>query len=151
MVERLKPMLSLDTSVGTGVIISYPSGVVYTAQAAGTACLHPKLEGVYVPFDNDYLVEGRRFVGLEVDLTNYFTGPKYCGDGACSGLDKDDAAAVNRLLEERHVLDWIEVDMDRLPESREAWIFVLVKRDDFIASGFSGYPLSGVLTWSNSD
>ena len=147
----MKPIISLTDTIGTGVVIAFPSGVVFSSQVAGTACLSPELEGIYVPFGNDYLADGRTFIGLEVDLVSYFLGPKYQGDGARSGLDTEDAAFINALLSKHRVLDWIEVDAGRLHESREAWIFVLVKKDSFMAAGFSAYPVSGVLTWSNSD
>lgn len=147
----MKPIISLADTIGTGVVIAFPSGVVFTSQVAGTACLNPELEGIYVPFGNDCLADGRKFIGLELDLVSYFSGPKYQGDGACSGLYTEDAAVINALLSKHRVLDWIEVDAVRLHESREAWVFILVKKDSFMASDFSAYPISGVLTWSNSD
>lgn len=49
-----KPIIEIWDSVGLGLIIEYPSGVVIVNQTGGTACLHSECEGVYLPLANDY-------------------------------------------------------------------------------------------------
>ncbi len=151
-----KPHISLIGHAGTGVIIEHPTGVIYSNQAGGTACLHPEIEGTFVPFGNDVLIEqGRRLLSPQDDLESYFEGPKHRGTGATNGLDAEDADFIDGVLQRAHVRQWIEVDRDRLKESCEAWVFVTVLGDESspfpICSGFGPYPKRGVLTWVNSD
>ena len=87
--KRNQPIVDLISSIGFGILISYPSGVTYTRQVGGYFCLQEYLEGVYIPFANDIL----RDTGLstpEHDLYHYFTGPKWKGTGAVKGIDEQD-------------------------------------------------------------
>lgn len=111
------PCVSLYESVGTGVIIEHPTGVTYSNQAGGTSCLHPSIEGAFVPFGNDVREEDSGFLSPENDLSDYFEGPKYEGTGANSGLDEDDADFIDGILENALVSQWIRVDRSRLKES----------------------------------
>ncbi len=150
------PYVSLYDHVGTGVIIEHPTGVAYSNQAGGTACLHPSIEGAFVPFRNYVQFDDLRFWSPDNDLREYFEGPKHRGTGATSGLDEDDADFIDNVLTQAHVDHWLQVDRGRLKESCEAWVFVTVSRDygdadTGISSGFGPYPKLGVLTWGNSD
>ncbi len=149
-----KPYVSLIGHAGTGVIIEHPTGVIYSNQAGGTACLHPEIEGAFVPFGNEVFA-GHRFVSPENQLLAYFEGPKHGGTGATNGLDEADADFIDGVLKKVGVRQWIEVDRNRLKESCEAWVFVIVLDDEApsvsICSGFGPYRKKGVLTWSNSD
>ena len=142
-----KPYVSLIGHAGTGVI--------YSNQAGGIVCLHPEIEGAFVPFGNDVVYEGRRFLSPENDLESYFAGPKHCGAGATNGLDEADADFIDGVLQKAQVSHWIAVDRNRLEESCEAWVCVTVLEDEAspfsICSGFGPYPKKGVLTWVNSD
>lgn len=40
-----------------GVIIPYKSGVAYTNQCGGTACVHPEKEGIYIPLSSTKLLQ----------------------------------------------------------------------------------------------
>lgn len=151
-----KPYVTLFDNVGTGVIIEYPTGVLYSNQVGGTANLHPTFEGAFVPFGNDVLIPSREFISLESHLVGYFEGPRYRGTGATDGLDAEDADFIDSILKEAGVDRWIGVDRNRLRESCEAWVFVNVLADEgrpdvSICSGFEPYPRRGVLTWCNSD
>ena len=45
-----KPCLDLYDFDGAGTIIPWPSGVMISNQCGGHCCLHPEIEGVFVPF-----------------------------------------------------------------------------------------------------
>jgi hypothetical protein len=137
--------VELYQTCGTGLIIEYPSGVVYTNQAGGTSCFQPEVEGVYIPFGNG-CDENRQFLSMEIDLDRHWPTPY----GA--GITVEDADALDRILKEWQVLGWFEVDREQLSRSLEAWVHVNVKRDHGVyCSGFGPYPRKGILTWANSD
>ncbi|WP_438018262.1 DUF6210 family protein [Sorangium sp. So ce315] len=130
---------------GLGIIIQHPSGVLYTNQTCGHCCLHPEVEGVFVPFDAEE---------SWLRLNAYFEGPRYGGTGAMHGLDDEDAAFIESVLRDGRVGVPLVVDRSRLKESHEAWVHVLIEGevDPFpLVSGFGPYPRRGVLTWPNSD
>ena len=152
-----KPVLRLYDSVGTGIIIAYPSGVRVSNQIGGTACLQPEMEGVFIPVRNDCLLDGRVIESPEFALSQHFTGPKHRGAGALSGIDIEDADYIDGVLRAARLDRAILVDRSRLHESHEAWIHVVVSSDDDVDpdmgafSGFHPYPRLGILTWCNSD
>jgi hypothetical protein len=47
------PKIRLWDGAGLGVIISSPTGVLYSNQTGGFSCLHPELEGAYIPLNTD--------------------------------------------------------------------------------------------------
>lgn len=148
-----KPLIELWNTVGTGIIIEYPTGVMISNQTGGTACLHPKTEGIYLPLANDYTEKSKEFLSPEIELANYFEGTKYNGDGATRGIDSEDVKKINSIITNSSLNKLVELDLDRLPESHEAWIRIKVNnhKDTDLIKGFDEYPLNGVLTWSNSD
>jgi len=150
-----KPVIRLWDSVGLGIIIAHPSGVVFSNQTGGTACLQPELEGVFVPLRNDVLTETQEFLSPERDLCEHFTGPKHCGAGATPGLDSEDADFIDGVLAKHRLADVLRVERNKLRDSHEAWVQVVVSGDESdehpVFSGFGPYPRQGVLTWSNSD
>ena len=154
-----KPVIRLYGHAGTGVIIEHPTGVIYSNQSGGTACLQPEIEGAFVPFGNDVLLDGHRFISPEDDLDVHFVGPKHEGTGATLVMDEEDADVIDSILAKARVDQWIKVDRSRLQDSCEAWVFVTVMQDEqdkesvvsSICSGFGPYPKCGVLTWTNSD
>ena len=150
--------ISLLDCVGTGLIIQHPSGVTYSNQTGGTACLHPEQEGVYVPLRNDISVPENKLLSPETALLDYFEGPKHRGIGATNGLDAEDADFIDGVLRDWRMADFLEVDRGRLRDSHEAWVYVRIKHDEdtgraFLSlfHGFAPYPKLGVLTWTNSD
>lgn len=143
-------IVELSSTVGTALILDYPTGIGYTNQVGGTACLQPTSEGVLIPFENDYDTD-RTFMSLEIELNEHFQ-TAWGGSGATSGINADDADAVDGLLRARTLIDWFRVDRDRLRDSCESWIHVTVISDHaFYCHGFGPYPRAGILTWANSD
>ena len=148
-----KPQIEIWDTVGLGIIIELSTGVMISNQTGGTACLHPKIEGVFLPFANDYDAETRKFMSPEIELTEYFTGPKYNGSGAIKGIDIGDVEKINSILLKSSLDELIEIDLTKLAESHEAWIRIKINKTQgsYLLKGFSEFPLKGILTWGNSD
>jgi len=148
-----KPLIEIWDTVGLGIIIEFPTGVLISNQTGGTACLHPKIEGIYLPLANDYLLENKKFMSPEIELTEYFGGNKYNGSGATKGIDLEDVEKINLIMANNRLNKLIEIDLDRLADSHESWIRIKINNDKNIEliKGFNEYPLNGVLTWANSD
>ncbi|MFD2562881.1 DUF6210 family protein [Aquimarina rubra] len=148
-----KPLIQIWDSVGLGLIIEFPSGIMISNQTGGTSCLHPKIEGVYVPLANDYKEKNKEFLSPEIELTAYFQGSKYKGSGAIKGIDLEDAKEIHTIMATSGLHECIEIDLNRLKESHEAWIRIKIydNPNNELISGFKEYPLNGILTWSNSD
>ncbi len=148
-----KPIIHVWDTVGLGIVIEYPTGVMISNQTGGTACLHPKCEGIYVPLANDYNEEAKTFLSPEIELSNYFRGAKYSGIGATNGIDLEDVKIINQILSITRLSQFIAIDLERLDESHEAWVRIKISntKDIDVLHGFDNYPLNGVLTWANSD
>ncbi|MCA9882794.1 MAG: hypothetical protein H6670_00310 [Anaerolineaceae bacterium] len=168
-----QPLVILYDSCGLGLIIKYPSGVLYSNQAGGYACMQPAEEGIYVPLSND---------GFNLDqiFYKYFTGPKWMG-GCANGIDDETADFIDEQLKTYLPASIIRVDRDRMKDSYEAWVYVRIaiqpderpaysitfegsftKSDkrfnseayDIDPSAYLFYGFGaceGVLTWFNSD
>jgi len=153
----MKPVVQLWESVGLGLIVEYPSGIIYSNQTGGTSCLHPEIEGAFVPLRNDTEYDEPKLLSPENDLFDYFEGPKHRGTGATSGLDSADADFIDCILQTCSLGGAVAVDRQRLRESHEAWVRVTVNREEEndhglkIFRGFDPYPRPGILTWSNTD
>ena len=146
--------VSLWDHVGAGLILRAETGIVWTNQAGGTACLQPEAEGVFVPFGNDTTLDGR-LLSIEHSLTQVF-------DGAPGGarLAEDGLADVfARALADYAGSEWIPyrgitLDRDRLADSIEAWVHVRYQPDAELTplvEGLGPGPFAAVLTWTNSD
>ena len=157
MVSVTKPVVQLWESVGLGLIVEYPSGIVYSNQTGGASCLHPEAEGVFVPLHNDVEGKGRKLVSPANDLFDFFEGPKHSGTGAISGLDAEDADFIDSVLAKSSLSGVLSVDRERLRESHEAWVHVVVHREEDnehglpIFRGLGPYSRRGILTWENTD
>ena len=150
MSDVTERVVELYSTVGTALIIEHTTGISYTNQTGGTACLQPSAEGVLVPFENDYGLD-HKFMSLEIDLSKYFAST--CGtSGTTTGITDSDADTIDKMLQHRNLIDWFSVNRERLEDSHESWIHVMVKSDHaFYCHGFGPYPRSGILTWANSD
>jgi Family of unknown function (DUF6210) len=140
------PVVDLIEETGIGVIISWPSGVMYTSQTGGVANLKPRLEGVYVP-----LTETLK--GTQQLLSAHFTGPKWRGN-CYRGIDDETADFIDATLRSTSKRHLIRVDRERLADSHEAWVYVRVDEPPRgpVFPAFSGFGAArGVLTWLNSD
>jgi hypothetical protein len=151
--DRMKPTIELWESVGLGLIVELPSGVLYSNQTGGFSCLHPSTEGVFLPIRNDHSFW--ELLSPARDLLAYFEGPKHRGAGATRGLDGDDADFVDRVLAGVRLAGIVQIDRDRLAESHEAWVRVLLTGEESGAAklfhDLGPYPRNAVLTWGNSD
>ncbi len=87
-----KPLIELYATTGTGLIFPCESGVLYTNQTGGYACLHPVEEGVYAPLYG-------KLIDQEKKLFNYFTESKY-GGWCSNGIDLEDADIIDEILDE---------------------------------------------------
>ena len=135
-----KPIISLGNLGVSGLIIEHPTGAIYTNQAGGHACLHPEMEGAFVPFE------------IPDEIQCYFFGEKWnCWCYEC--IDAETADFMDGILASSDFIGKIRVDRDRLEDSCEAWVFVTFPADlhpDDLP--YSGFPSGlGVLTWGNSD
>lgn len=151
-----KPVIKLYDHVGTGLIFPWPSGVLYSNQTGGFSCLQPEMEGIFVPLGNSVEIPSQVLISKEAQLFHYFSHAPWHGRGATSGLTTQDADFIDALLRRPPALDYIRVDRDRLSESHEAWVQVVVApdTDDAELSLFSGlapFPRSAILTWTNTD
>lgn len=141
-----KPVIQLFYADGAGLILPWNSGVVYSNQTGGHGCLHPEVEGIYVPL----FPEGSPF---EKALEDFFTGPKWQG-WCCEGIDEETADVVDAALAEADRTQGLKVNRDLLEDSHEAWIHLILP--DFrqsppfsLMKGF--HAMDAILTWSNSD
>ncbi len=150
-----KPQIEIWDSVGLGIIVRYPSGVLVSNQTGGTSCLHPNVEGIYLPFHNDYDENDKTFSSPEIDFDGCFTDSKYDGSGACSGIDEEDVKRLEAILKKYSMDSFIRINMNKMKESHEAWIHIFIESDEknpySLFKGFDPYPRQGILTWSNSD
>lgn len=149
------PRIRLYDLIGLGLLLPGPSGVLYTNQTGGYACLQPEVEGFLVPLCNDLSLDPVALLGPEPDLHAYFVGPRHDGSGAVFGLDEGDADALSRILTKHRLDAVLEINRSRLLDSHEAWVHVMVLADDVGPApafvGFGPYPRPGILTWGNSD
>ena len=149
----MKEILLYD-SLGFGLIINLPTGIIVSNQTGGTSCLQPALEGIYIPVSNDIFIESNFLHSPETELTQHFLSAKHKGTGATSGIDLKDVEAIESILEKYNLKDFITVDTAKLSESHEAWIWVKINVDsqnNLLLKNFDKSDLSGVITWSNSD
>lgn len=142
-----KPLIQLWSARRFGIIVLRPSGVYYSNQTGGYACLHPMVEGIFVPL-------GDEMADQEKKLCDYFTGPKWAG-WCCDGIDGETADFIDALMSKTGSTRGISVDRSRMRDSHEAWVYVDLRCSEeqpcwkVEVSGFG--ICKGVLTWENSD
>ncbi len=140
------PIIQLWEFSGMGLIVAWPSGVRYSNQTGGYACLYPELEGVFAPLAAPVLDQ-------QAWLRKFFTGRKWRGN-CYKGIDEETANFIDSVLIESSRTEILRVNRERLADSHEAWVHVLILEgrgdvDLRLAHGFAG--ARGVLTWQNSD
>ena len=139
---------------GLGLIVSYPSGIIYSNQTAGVACVQSELEGIFVPLGNDTSIPDRILLGPVTALMDYAEGPKWGGGGAMTGIDTEDADVIDGILASHGATAHLRVDRTRLRTSYEAWVWVEIGTEDSrfpSITGLGPVPHMGVITWPNSD
>ena len=122
-----------------------------------------------MPVGNDVAIPERTLISKEDELQAYFEGPPWHGSGAMSGLTEADSDFIDQLFANQPNLSFIKVDRNRLRESHEAWVHVLLHETSSpitqalgregqlrtmtlaVFSGFGQPPLEAILTWANSD
>lgn len=138
-----KPTVLLYGLDGVGIIIPYPSGVVYQNQTGGYSCVQSSAEGVFVP------LEGEPFDHYEALHTFFFKG-KWAGNCA-NGIDGETADFIDATLARLPGHSGIKVDRSRLTDSHEAWVYITLA-DPTCAGLLEGFTATrGILTWPNSD
>jgi hypothetical protein len=145
-VNSQKPLIQLFYVGGVGLILPWDTGVLYSNQTGGHGCLHPEVEGLYVPLFS----EGAK---IEKAFEAFFTGPKW--QGWCSeGIDTETADFIDAVLEKEERTKGKKDNRKYLEDSHEAWIHVTLP-DSGVVPEFS--PIKGfrsmdaILTWSNID
>nr|WP_128797606.1 DUF6210 family protein [Corallococcus coralloides] len=141
------PLIRLYDSASLGLILLWPTGILYSNQAGGSFCLQPQAEGAFLPLVDELVAQSEL-------LRHHFTGPKW--RGACvNGIDEETAQEIDRILGLSFVTRelGVRVDRARLEGSHEAWVYVEVPAQP--ENGFASLeriPASqGILTWPNSD
>lgn len=153
--EKTVTVNLLDMS-GIGLIIPYASGVLYENQAGGYACLHPSIEGFFIPFGNniDYYAIEDKSAGehLANEMLSYFSNPPW-GGHCYSGLTAEDADYLDNLFHKYEFTKAVDLKVDRtkLGSSVEAWIYVTLdsSKQDIYLKGLE--VKNAVLTCPNSD
>jgi hypothetical protein len=118
---------------GSFLIIPGPSGIVYSNQAGGMACLHPKQEGALVPFPR---------------LDKFLFPCWGCWGEAITIAEADEMDAFFKDSAPE-----LSVDRTRLADSTEAWVWVVCRNtpEDPSLALFGSWSGSAILTWENCD
>lgn len=142
-----KPRILLWSLEYAGLIVLYPSGVIYQNQTDGVSCSQDCEEGIFVPLFNIALPNENhetRLGLLHEELAKFF-------DGYSSPMSPKIADSMDSLLQNYLPLRGIKIDRSRLYESKEAWVYINgVPLDMADYAGF-GDSFDAVLTWPNSD
>jgi len=101
---------------GAALIIPMKTGVIFTNQVNGYACDQPELEGLLIPFNDDHLLEDYQLT-LEYQLMSLFE------DNGWGKLIEAQANKINELLHQFPETNCALVDMSKLNESYEAWVW----------------------------
>ena len=139
-----KPLIELFSFSGIGLIFQCQSGVLYTNQVGGYACLQPEIEGVFMPLADEKFDKYH-------DLKRFFARGNWKGN-CYNGINEETAKFVDSILFNLLGTQTVEVDKDKLFESNEAWIYVVAFDDGVTYKQWEGFgDATGVLTWMNSD
>ncbi len=136
------PRFSLYDMDGVGLIVQLSTGVVYSNQTGGTACLQPEIEGALLPVNPDGQIGDPN--PLERKLCEVFKG-------ASGYFRRRMVPVIDKILEQFGETRGLRVDSSKLQYSHEAWVYVTIQEVE--NGGVRGLecPLGGVLTWANSD
>ncbi len=129
-----KPLVDLGAlgPATLGLIILYPSGVVYTNQTGGLLCTHPSAEGVFMPIGTPDQAR---------TLARFFAG-------ASTTIGDAQRRHVDRTLDDNAETRILRVDPAEMDRSHEAWIYVTIASQPGRLVSFGTH---GILTWQNSD
>jgi hypothetical protein len=141
-------MVNLMGHTGTGLILEHPTGITYVNQAGGNYCLQPSCEGIFVPWANDIEGDSPKLISAELALSDL------PWEIASSKMTPADADRVDAVLRAEPEFQGIRVDRDRLAESYEAWVHVVIEPSHRLGDavyGVAPFPRTAVLVWTNSD
>jgi hypothetical protein len=128
------------------LLVRCSSGVSYQNQIGGASCSLGEIEGILAP------------IGLEPESIKKIARFDYATVNGV--LPADVADAIDDVLLKSLVSSHIRVDRNRLDDSMEAWIHVVVsspvsndpeRSRDYYGAVFGFGTVDGVLTWPNSD
>ncbi len=140
---QLMKKVELYGLVGAALIIPSKTGVIFTNQVEGYACNHPEVEGFLIPFSNDSGCEDYER-SLEYKLCDVFF------EGGWGKLIDSQANEIDSILRSSPETKGVSVNMRRLKESVESWVWVNAKEQEF--SCYKGFgDFEAILTWPNSD
>ena len=135
--------ISLFNLTQTVLIVPSNTGIVYSNQVGGTQCDQKEIEGFIIPIEYDFLLEEPEN-SLTLKLCRLFP------EGNPGVIDKPEAEAVQLLLNASSLTNSIEIDWDKLSNSKESWVYVIIK-GDLDGEIEAGEVKEAVLTWPNSD
>ena len=134
--------------VDVGIVIPWPSGIIYGNQADGVCCNHYALEGILVPI---VITSGGDAVRYDAPLVSYFNRRP----GNRGELTPEDADAIDAIMAGAQTPFVARVDRSKLADSFEAWVHVTLDleagRDAYRPTLDLAYPCPGILVWENSD
>src|SRR5215204_4527094 len=117
-----RAIINLYQLDGIGLIVSHSTGVLYSNQTGGYACLSPEFEGVFVPLKDP-------LVNQQEQLEKYFTGSKWKGH-CYNNIDIETADFIDKILKSSYLTSRLKVNREKLNESHEAWIHVNILPDN---------------------
>lgn len=133
----------LSNLIQPALIFPGNTGITYHNQVGGTACYQAELEGYIVPIEYDYRPENYSDALCE-KLANLFP------EGNSGFIDQFLADKIQHLLEDSPFTKDISINQDKLSESKEAWLHVIVSGS--LADTFNkAIERQAILTWPNSD
>jgi hypothetical protein len=146
----MAPQITVDLlgHTGTGLILEHPTGITYVNQAGGVYCLQPSCEGIFVPWYNDVELDSSKLISPELALSDL------PWEIASSKMSAAAADGVDAVLRATSAFQGIRVDRDRLAESYEAWVHVVIEPPHQLGNivwGVEPFPRAAVLIWTNSD
>ena len=128
---------------GVAAVVPMKTGVIFTNQVGGIACLHPELEGVLVPFNDDYEQEDYK-LSLEYQLREIFT------ENGWGKIIPKQANEIDALLKTFPDTSCAVVNRTKLEESYESWVWCnVVESEHCCLENFGNVEI--VLTWCNND
>ncbi|TXK83963.1 DUF6210 family protein [Paenibacillus sp. N3.4] len=119
------------------LIIKSKSGVVYYNQAGGYSCLQPSVEGILTILEDD---TKELLQNLSLFCLNK------------TKITLEDAKFLDELLRANKAGKFLSIDRERLEDSMEAWLNVIIDIEMIENTLLNGFEEDvGILTWNNSD
>ncbi len=125
------------------MIIPAETGVVYENQTHGTTTLQDSLEGILIPVNSEYNPkEYKKSISYQIE--------SLFSEGSAGTISKEIAQKLETIFQNYPETKGISVDWEKLLESHEAWLHVIVSDTKY--SDYSGLKnMKAILTWNNSD